>query len=653
MQALQIGQSIDGKYTIERKVASGGMSTVYLAQDISLNRKVAIKVLHSNAADSNSKERMVREARALCELIHRNIVRLYHLAFLENQVPYLALEFVEGETLRDVLMRDKCFCGDSAVAIAIDICSGMEFAHSLNIIHRDLKPENIILSKEGGGLIPKLVDFGLCKLVTGTSNATLTSTGLLVGTAQYMDPELVVGHKCTLTSDIYSFGCMLFEMLTGEAPFVSENPAAIYAMHVANPFPGIKATTAQNMAVQDLQSIILKCSHKNPEKRYQNFAEVKEALQQLNVSQLNHRFERSAEVIESTNRMTSAGLKGILCALPFLLFAAMACLAFSDAGNSVIAVQAQNFLSPDDSIGFLHKYVAWLFQHERASGAEYSINVSIRSRMFNMWPRSQQRKLILNYITMYREFGKNKEAFDLSLKLLADLLDAIRRLDQGKPKNNTPWDSTAKSITTDYLLGAVSSPYHFYLHSSEPQDVEMLEKLSKSLLDLKLDNKQWKQIANVFELHDLAVSSDYPPDPMWTGALRVEAALRQQQNYSPDFDQLNSLTKLCLFTAQTFGKSNDNEAFKRAERYYSEVERITRRYDEAPGLKFYSGAIGLYYLKAGKFELARKYYDEECKLPENKRSKYFLALGAGLEKHSFAAAENILAKYAPGYAGNH
>lgn len=240
---LQPGYIIDGHYSLEKMLGEGASGKVFLARDLDLNRSVAIKVLNLNASiggGSDALARFDREAKALSRLLHSNIVRVFRFGKLENDTPYLVMEYVEGESLHSLLERKKLLNCQEAIEIALQVCVALEYAHSMGLVHRDLKPENIVLSSTGEPPTVKLLDFGLCKESAGQSaQESLTKTGFLVGTALYMSPEQCLGRQVDYRSDIYSFGCVLFEMITGEPAFKSDSISNTLIMHLNEPIPAI------------------------------------------------------------------------------------------------------------------------------------------------------------------------------------------------------------------------------------------------------------------------------------------------------------------------------------------------------------------------------------------------------------------------------
>ena len=211
---------IRGRYRLEQEIGHGGMSEVWLATDLELDRPVALKLLAPNA----DRQRFEREARAAAALSHPNINQLFDFGEVEGR-PYMVLEFLPGGTLEDQLLDDHALPDEQTVRIARDLADGLAHAHAHGLIHRDLKPANILFDSEGRA---KIADFGIARM----GNAgTLTEAGTVLGTAAYISPEQAAGEPAGPASDVYSFGVILFRMLTGRLPFESDQPLELVAMH--------------------------------------------------------------------------------------------------------------------------------------------------------------------------------------------------------------------------------------------------------------------------------------------------------------------------------------------------------------------------------------------------------------------------------------
>ena len=223
-----VGHLLDGRYEILRKLARGGMATVYLATDRRLTRTVAVKVMHDNlGSDQDFANRFDREARAAARLSHPNVVSVFDQGN-DNGRPYMVMEYVEGSTLRNLISREAPMEPQRALDLLIPVVSAVAAAHEAGIIHRDLKPENVLISVRGQ---IKVADFGLARAITAH---TATANGMLIGTVSYIAPELVTHGHADTRCDVYALGVMLFEMLTGRKPHTGETPIQVAYSHVHN-----------------------------------------------------------------------------------------------------------------------------------------------------------------------------------------------------------------------------------------------------------------------------------------------------------------------------------------------------------------------------------------------------------------------------------
>ena len=226
-----VGQLLDGRYAILRKLARGGMATVYLADDQRLTRTVAIKVMHEGLGDDQDFiGKFDREARAAARLSHPNVVSVFDQG-LHHGRPYIVMEYVEGCTLRHMITREGSFSPERALELLIPVTSAVAAAHESGLIHRDIKPENVLISDRGQ---IKVADFGLARAITAQ---TATATGMLIGTVSYIAPELVTHGKADPRCDVYALGVVLYEMLTGTKPHTGDNPIQVAYAHVHKAIP--------------------------------------------------------------------------------------------------------------------------------------------------------------------------------------------------------------------------------------------------------------------------------------------------------------------------------------------------------------------------------------------------------------------------------
>lgn len=266
-----IEQRLGGRYEIKSRVGGGGMAIVYRGHDLLLDRTVAIKVLRSQyGTDEDFIRRFRREAQAAAKLTHPNVVNIYDVG-QEDDTHYIVMEYVEGETLKDLIKREAPLPASKAVNITIQIAQALDHAHQNQIIHRDIKPHNILIGKNG---VVKVTDFGIARAVT---SATITQTGSVMGSVHYFSPEQAKGGLTGEKSDIYSLGVVLYEMVTGELPFSGESPISVALKHLQEEFRDPRELNAE--IPQSLENVILKSLCKDPDHRYLSAREMEKDLE--------------------------------------------------------------------------------------------------------------------------------------------------------------------------------------------------------------------------------------------------------------------------------------------------------------------------------------------------------------------------------------
>ena len=264
-----INNIICNRYKILDHLGTGGMATVWLGYDTILDRQVAIKTFKIDANDEDAVKRFNREAKAVTSLSHPNIVSIYDVEN-EGEFYYLILEYVEGMTLKDYMIKNPRIPIETIVHIAKQISAGLSHAHQNGIIHRDIKPQNILMKED---LTCKITDFGIARAYGDT---TLTQTNQMLGTVYYLSPEQARGNVATAQSDIYSLGILIFEMITGQIPFKGESAVAIVLKHLQEELPEIDKY--RENVPQSVKNIVLQATMKNPNERYISSKELVEDL---------------------------------------------------------------------------------------------------------------------------------------------------------------------------------------------------------------------------------------------------------------------------------------------------------------------------------------------------------------------------------------
>ncbi|MBA1392719.1 Stk1 family PASTA domain-containing Ser/Thr kinase, partial [Lactobacillus sp. XV13L] len=264
------GYLLGDRYRIIDTLGEGGMSNVYLADDIILARKVAVKILRLDLQkEPQTLARFQREALATSELSHPNIVMVLDVDN-DHGVPYMVMEYVDGPDLKDYIRQNAPLALHRVIRIMDQILSAMTLAHKHNVIHRDLKPQNILMDKHGN---IKIADFGIAVALNQNS---ITQTNSALGSVHYMSPEQTRGGLVTKQSDIYSLGIILYELITGSVPFNGDSAVAIALKHAQEPIPSIREKDAE--VPQALENVVLRATAKNPRNRYESTSDMQPDL---------------------------------------------------------------------------------------------------------------------------------------------------------------------------------------------------------------------------------------------------------------------------------------------------------------------------------------------------------------------------------------
>ncbi len=266
-----VRQAFDGRYQVESEIGRGGNARIFLARDPE-GRQVALKILHPELLVSVAADRFLREIKLASRLSHPHIARLLDSGERDWLV-YYVMDFVDGQTLRERLDSSRQLSIAETLRIASDLLDALDHAHRQGIIHRDVKPANVVLSAQGAILL----DFGIARAVVASGSDQLTRSGIAVGTSTYISPEQItavtdIDHRC----DIYSLGCVLYECLAGQAPFVHRNEAVVLQLHLTQPAPDVR--TLRSDTPPELATAIAKAMAKTPNERWRSAAEMRETL---------------------------------------------------------------------------------------------------------------------------------------------------------------------------------------------------------------------------------------------------------------------------------------------------------------------------------------------------------------------------------------
>jgi serine/threonine protein kinase len=282
---LLIGAVGDGRYRIEKLLGEGSVGAVYRAVDEESGQVVALKQWHAGMLNDEVRGRFRREAKALVTLDHPNIVKVIGHGFVGG-VPYVVLEYLEGQTVEGFLRGGKPIEPALAFELMRQALSAIAYAHANHVVHRDLKPENIFVARDANKKpLVKILDYGLAKFMSIESSSgagqPLTAAGMMIGTPLYMPPEQAAGSSVDLQVDVYSMGCVLFEMLSGRPPFLAESNVELFNAHLRSPVPRLEEALPGMRVAPELQAIIDCAMAKKQTERYPNAGAMLEALEKL------------------------------------------------------------------------------------------------------------------------------------------------------------------------------------------------------------------------------------------------------------------------------------------------------------------------------------------------------------------------------------
>jgi len=357
-RTLGVGHVIaNNRFRLVERLGAGAMGEVFIAENLSIGMRVAVKLLKPELlVDPLFRQRFQREAQAIAAIEHPNVARFLDLVV--GDPTFLVMEYVRGPTLSSRLREEKRFSVERAVGIGVRLCWALRAAHQVGVVHRDLKPANVILSTDAEhGEVPKLIDFGLAKLAARGSEQSLTRTGQLIGTPQYMSPEQISGNGVDARSDIYALGCLLYELLTGTAPFTGTDDFQVLYQQVHEPAQPLRKVLPEAPAT--LEGVIACALAKDPAKRYASMEEMATALTAAMPVELEATDRALERVIRSLPSGAIPALRGVKNGAPpprpLKVFAAIgvAVIAIGFGGGYAASRLGKPKSAPPSSVGSL------------------------------------------------------------------------------------------------------------------------------------------------------------------------------------------------------------------------------------------------------------------------------------------------------------
>ncbi|MCA9803282.1 MAG: serine/threonine protein kinase [Cyanobacteria bacterium HKST-UBA02] len=454
---LIVGSAIEDRYEILALIGEGGVGTVYRARHLLLDKIVAIKfLLPALAKEKRAIERFKLEAEANCHLTHSSIVAVREYGISQGR-PFLVMDYIEGTSLREMLEAGSKLSEKQIIEALLPVLEGLGYAHKQGIIHRDIKPANIMICEDGGAKTSKILDFGIAKIVEldANENRGLTRTGEIFGTPAYMSPEQCYGKRIGVTADIYSIGCVLYELVTGRAPFDGESALEIFMRHVNDPVPAM----AKGAASKNFETVISRCLEKDEVLRYQTVEELKNDLvavvdgQPITIRKKPLKADRKRKLI-------------VAAACLVLLVAGIAGAFFQQPKwrQSLIRAQAAQELKDFSERRRLTNLALESAQKEGISDEDLMRlyeKVSIANRDVSDFRRELEADA--QYIALARKLGKIKEEEDMRIMLAQvelkhgdrkKAIDNLKALEASLIKTRSP--SFAGLCTVYWLLGRAS-----------------------------------------------------------------------------------------------------------------------------------------------------------------------------------------------------
>lgn len=462
--AFQPGDLIDDRFCILSSLGAGGTASVFLADDPSLSRRVAVKVLHAQLSDRTDLfRRFQREAMALTSFDHPGILKVYRFGFLADaSTPYLVTEFIEGKSLRQFLDERGPLNCTEATHLTIAIAEALAQAHAAGVVHRDLKPENLLLKETASGAPqPVVIDFGLCRseqpLTAG--EVTLTQDGLTLGTPSYMSPEQCTGQKADLRTDIYSLGCVFFELLTGRKLFPGEMTGLVLLAHLNQQPPTLKELDPQAKIPELAQQILDRCLAKDREQRYPSMTALLDDLKTLadtkSESQMcRERVSASSASLTAVSvtgggdvsaRKPAAGAFTMLAGgLALLAALGMGFLVFTDGGNKFVCQEIEARYAPAEAIPLVERGLSSLKAVRGSSAAARVALEAANTEPLSHWHPADRIAFDRSLIRLFD--GDKAAQLPLKISMLQHALEYLSADQSPHVKRGSELDSSSQAV---------------------------------------------------------------------------------------------------------------------------------------------------------------------------------------------------------------
>ncbi|MBX9568641.1 MAG: serine/threonine protein kinase [Candidatus Obscuribacterales bacterium] len=527
-----VGKSLEGailgeKFKVLERIGAGGMSEVYKAENTILQKLVAIKVLNTQQ-ELEAIERFQQEAKAISSLDHRNIVKVYVFGSHENDRLYLAMDFLEGKSLADILLEETRITWRRVIHYAIQICDGLEQAHSRGVIHRDLKPSNIIItSEQDNHEVVKIVDFGIAKLTeeSGKEVKNLTQLGNTCGSPPYMSPEQCMGERTDARTDVYSFGIMLYELLSGQRPITGRTALELMENHLHQAPEFFERVCPATHIPDSLEAIVRKCLEKDCRDRYQSMADVRGALklvgsssdEEAELEATNQRAFGSAKDIEITQRKKNS-IRGVV-GVAAILIATLFCVRLMPQQTSADRLEKDiAAIKVNDTTGLQNMFQR--LAEIMAAGVKDRQQVAdcvrlLKHKVDSLPPSFGRYEFQIQIVNFYRALGKAADAQSLRNKTIASLEGLINEQMKTGKRNYEELESASKQLLElckddpnqqDRRLGTYCTLAKIYFDENKIAESEEAEKAAMAIVnsDSRKGDLNFNPLSKILVLQELA-----------------------------------------------------------------------------------------------------------------------------------------------------